>query len=124
MTVGLFVMLIFNAGRVVDALKLDHEFANETFNLGTLTEESIVKISSIIVGGITIINHLPNLMSQTLFAIRADNIVIDYTANDKFYWFASFLQVSVGFFLVFYHKQVELLLLKKGTSNLNSINDD
>lgn len=90
LTVGLFVLLLFYAPKIVSLLKLEKGFQSDIIDFKGLSEESIIKISSIVVGGITVIDNLPSLISYTLFAVSSSNSGQVMEANEKFYWIASF----------------------------------
>ena len=112
LTVGLFVLLLFYAPKIVSLLKLEKGFQSDIIDFKGLSEESIIKISSIVVGGITVIDNLPSLISYTLFAVSSSNSGQVMEANEKFYWIASLIQILVGLILVFNYKYL-LKLLKK-----------
>ncbi len=116
LTVGLFVLLLFYAPKIVSLLKLEKGFQSDIIDFKGLSEESIIKISSIVVGGITVIDNLPSLISYTLFAVSSSNSGQVMEANEKFYWIASLIQILVGLILVFNYKYL-LKLLKKTVHN-------
>ena len=113
LTIGLFVLLLFYAPKVVKLLKLENGFKSDTFNFGDFSEDTIVKISSIVVGGITVIENLPSLIRYTLFAFSSGNTGQVMDTYDKFYWIASLVQIFVGLFLVFNYRYLARLLKNK-----------
>jgi hypothetical protein len=109
-TIGLFVLLLFFAPKIVSFLKLEKDFDSENIDFKDFSEDSIIKLSSIIVGGITVIDNLPSLISYTLFAFSSNNSGQIIEANEKFYWIASLAQILVGLFLIFNYKTISKFL--------------
>ena len=113
LTVAIFMLLILNAHRLVDTLDLDKKFSSDEVNLGNVSEDVIIKISCIFLGGFTIIHYLPNLIGQTLTVIRPDSYYIQQDSDNTFAWITSMIQVAIGFYLVFNYQQIEKFLTKK-----------
>jgi hypothetical protein len=113
LTVGLFIALLFFAPKIVSMLKLEQGFDSENIDFKHLSEDSIIKLSSIVVGGITVIDNLPSLISYTLFAFSSNNSGQIMEANEKFYWIASVVQILVGLLLIFNYKLISKILKSK-----------
>lgn len=116
LTIGLFILLLNKAPSIVKLLRLEKDFESEHFNVGNLSEEALIKVSSIILGGITVIENLPSLISYTLFAVSSSNTGEVMQANDKFYWIASLVQILVGLFLILNYSFLLKLLKNKSAS--------
>jgi len=65
--IGLFVLLVFKADKVVGLLKLDKGFDEEKIELGSLNSTDIIKIGTFIIGGLLIIDSIPAFLSHTRF---------------------------------------------------------
>src|SRR5258708_11120243 len=48
---GLFIILIFKANKIVELLKLDRGFEEERIDLGDLSSNDIIKIETFVIGG-------------------------------------------------------------------------
>ncbi len=98
--VGLFVVLIFKADKVVRLLKLDKGFDDEKIEIGNLKPTDIIKIGTFIIGGLMILNKTPAFLSHSLFAFKGDVIGLEYNSQDKFNWAVSGLNLIIGFLLL------------------------
>lgn len=96
---GLFVLLVFNADKVVRALKLDKGFDDHRIELGSLTSADIIKIAAFILGGLLFINNIPAFLSHALFAFKGKNMGIEYTTDDTFAWSVCTINLIVGYLL-------------------------
>lgn len=98
---GLFILLIRKPDVIIRLLKLDKGFDEERIQFENLNSRNIIKLSSIIIGGLLIIDNIPPFFSHTLFAFkdsvsRANN----FSLQDNIYWATSFIKLIVGYFLV------------------------
>lgn len=82
-----------------------------------LSEETIVKLASILLGGVIIIQDIPKLLGDTLYAIQAQSINIPFDSEDKFHWIVGFLRIFIGFFLVLNFRFVQSMLIGKSVPN-------
>jgi hypothetical protein len=98
--VGLFVVLIFKADKVVRLLKLDKGFDDEKIEIGNLKPTDIIKIGTFIIGGLLILDNIPAFLSHSLFAFKGDVIGLEYNSQDKFRWAVSGLNLIIGFLLL------------------------
>lgn len=98
--VGLFVVLVFKADKVVERLKLDKGFDDNRIELGNLKSDDIIKIGTFILGGLMIIDNIPGFLSHVLFAFRAENLGIEHGAEEKFSWVVTAVNLIVGYLLV------------------------
>ena len=107
---GLFVLLIFKSEKIVKLLKLENGFDDDKINLDKLTASEIVKVATIIIGGLLIIDNLPIFLSNTFFQFKNNlNGLID-NGNSKFYWAVSAIKIVLGFILVTNYKHIANLL--------------
>src|SRR5690349_13450048 len=62
---GLFLILIFKANKIVERLKLDSGFEEERIDLGNSKSTDIIKIGTFVIGGFLIIDNVPGFLSHT-----------------------------------------------------------
>lgn len=97
---GLFVLLVFKAEKVVQALKLDKGFDDNRIELGNLKSTDVIKIGTFIIGGLLLLNNIPGFLSHTLFAFKGKNVGIEYKMEDKFNWAVSAINLIIGYLLL------------------------
>lgn len=98
--VGLFVILIFKADKVVQLLKLDKGFDEDRMDFGNLSGTDIMKIGTFIIGGLMILDNIPNFLSHTLFAFKEDIAGEAYDSKANFSWAVSAINIFLGYILV------------------------
>jgi len=98
--VGLFVLLVFKADKVVEVLRLDKGFEDNRVELGNLTSTDIIKLGTFFIGGILFIESIPGFLSHTLFAFKNKNLGIKYEFEDKFNWAVSAINLIIGYLLL------------------------
>lgn len=113
MIIGLFIVLIFKADKIVGLLKLEKGFDDERIELGNLKSTDIVKIGTFIIGGMLMLNNIPDFLSHTLFAFKGDVAGQIYDSNDKYQWLASAINIVVGYLLLTNFSFVASLLRTK-----------
>src|SRR5688572_13178736 len=82
---SLFVLLVFQADKVVSLLKLDKGFDEDRIDLANLSASSIVKIATFIIGGFLLLDNVPAFLSYSLFAFKSSVINMVYSDDDKFH---------------------------------------
>jgi hypothetical protein len=97
---GLFVLLVFKADKVVQALRLDKGFDDNRIELGNLKSIDVIKIGTFIIGGLLLLNNIPGFLSHTLFAFKGKNVGIEYKMEDKFNWAVSAINLIIGYLLL------------------------
>jgi hypothetical protein len=115
--IGLFVLLVFKAEKIVGLLKLDKGFDDDRIELGNLTSASVIKIGSFVVGGLMILHNIPAFLGHALWAFKGEIRGIPYDRKDYFNWMVSGLNVLIGFLLVTNYGFVAKLLRSKGEDN-------
>ena len=115
--VGLFVVLIFKADKVVRLLKLDKGFDDEKIEIGNLKQTEIIKIGTFIIGGLLFLDNIPAFLSHSLFAFKTDIIGLEYNSQDKFNWAISGLNLIIGFLLLTNYDFVAKMLKTGKTEN-------
>jgi hypothetical protein len=97
---GLFLILIFKANKIVELLKLDRGFEEERIDLGNLRSPDIIKIGTFVIGGFLIIDNVPGFLSHTLWSFKKEIIGMEFTVRDKFNWAVSGLNLLIGYLLL------------------------
>ena len=111
--VGLFWLLVFEADKVVDLMKLGTGFTDDRIELGNLKSSDIVKTGTFIIGGLMIVDHIPGLLSQTFWAFKGEIVGREFNSKDKFNLTVSVLNVLIGYLLITNLNFVSRLLTSK-----------
>lgn len=111
---GLFILLIRKPDVIIRWLKLDRGFDEERIQFENLNPRNIIKLSSIIIGGLLIIDNIPAFFSHTLFAFK-DSVshANNFGLQDNIYWATSFIKLIVGYFLVTKYEFVSKMFKEK-----------
>ncbi|MGZ4033578.1 MAG: hypothetical protein ACXVPU_10530 [Bacteroidia bacterium] len=112
---SLFFFLIRRPDFIIRILKLDKGFDEERIQFENLNAQSIIKLSSIIIGGLLIIDNIPVFFSYTLFAFKESvgHSPQSYSLKENIYWAASFIKIALGYFLVVHHQFASRLFKEK-----------
>lgn len=98
--VGLFLVLIFKAGSIVTFLKLEDGFTTDEFNMTSINANDLIRIASIVIGGLLIVDNLPHLVSNVIYEyVTKDDGYTRMTRAD-FAWASSALSIIIGYLLV------------------------
>lgn len=111
--IGLFVVLVFKAGKLVSLLKLDRGFDDEKIELGNLTAADIVKVGTFIIGGLLIINNIPTFLSYLFFAFKGSIDGLEITFDEKLNMVISGIKIFIGYLLLTNYSFVAKLLGNK-----------
>lgn len=98
--IGLFVLLIYKADNIVTLLNLEKGFDEDRIDFGNLKSADIIKIATFIIGGLLILNNIPNFLGHTLFAFKNDVVGIEYNTHDKFSWLIDGINIIIGYLLI------------------------
>jgi hypothetical protein len=98
----LFVILIRKPDTLIRWLKLDQGFDDDKVQFDGLTPENILKLSSIVIGGLLVIDHFPVFLSYTYSAFSNRVAGAGSGENGSFYihWATSILDVLLGYVLL------------------------
>lgn len=120
--IGLLVLLIFKADKLVNLLKLDSGFEEDRIELGNLNSMEIVKVATFILGGIIFIRNIPVFLSQTLMVFKRDITGMVITSDQYFHWIVAGINLLIGFLLVRNYDWVAKVLAvkEKKTNSLTS----
>ncbi|MBT8196018.1 MAG: hypothetical protein HKO56_09585 [Bacteroidia bacterium] len=98
--VGLFVLLIFKSGSVVNLLKLDKGFDDDRIDFGNLSSSDIVKFATFIIGGFLIIENISPFLNHIFFAFKGTVSGESYQKPEYFQWAICSLNLIVGYLLI------------------------
>ena len=108
LTLGIFVLLINKADKVIDWLKLDTGFDEDRIQFENFNSTQIIKLAVIFISGFMVLNHFPELLYQTFLAFKTNastNLVGMFSTNqfpvlDYFTWVVSGLNVVFGYLIL------------------------
>lgn len=107
--VVLYLILIFKSGQIVRLLKLDKGFDEEMMGFENITSVEMVKIGTIIIGGILIIQNIPQFLTQCYNALSPDANEMGFSAYDGKKMTLSCLNLVIGYLLISNYHWVEKL---------------
>jgi hypothetical protein len=113
--VAFSILLVKYTDHIINFLKLDKGFDEETIILGNLDNEAILKIAIILIGGFTIVENVPKLLMDILneFKFRTANQYIQGHDVDYFWFGVRFLNLLFGYLLIANCKSIANFLDKK-----------
>ncbi len=78
----LFIWIIFNPDRIVNALKLDSGFEEERFALTQITTQSILQLGVIIIGGLLFVENVIPFITDCYYALKlSQQYLFDFGQN-------------------------------------------
>ncbi|MEH6682522.1 MAG: hypothetical protein V7724_18420 [Sediminicola sp.] len=107
--IGLLFALIFGADKIIKVLKLDKGFDDERIEFGNLRETNILKLATIIIGGLLIIDNFPVFLLQTYLAFKneiksggSDGMLdaLTYERVDYFKLVVSSISILIGYLMI------------------------
>jgi len=115
--------LIFKNDKLIQWLKLDKGFDDDKIEFQNFNTENILKLATIVIGGILLINNIPGFLSYTLFAFKSTVGNTFYSSNDVRYldtrqyvnWGECFFKIVIGYLILTNYNQVSKLLKTKNT---------
>lgn len=105
-----FVLLIFKPDRVINWLKLDKNFDNDTFSVQTIDFSQLLKLSILIIGIFLIIKYLPRLLVILFLFLQSvignnsmleNSFMMDYLSLGS-----SIVSLVIGYFMVTKHQSI------------------
>ena len=97
---GLFWLLIFRADKVVSFLQLESGLSDERIELGNIRTEDIIKIGTFIIGGLLVIDSIPQFLSHAYWFVRGNNSEQGFNSSDSYDLSVSGLNILLGYLLV------------------------
>lgn len=110
-TIGLFLVVVFNAGRIADLLKLDKGFDDDFIKIDQLDNLSIMKFAIILIGGYMIVSNIPELLTYLYYTFRAAAKVTIFEGSNiggfqDVQMIISALSILVGYLLMTNYKKL------------------
>ena len=91
--------VIFKSDVIMDWLKLDKGFSQETIPLN-IHRSTILSISIIVIGGLILVNEIPNLCEQVFIYIQETRNLNRQTNPNLFYSILPLSKIIIGLLLV------------------------
>ncbi len=108
----IYYALIMRVDYVIDLLKLDKGFDEETISFEKFNDSNIFKLALILIGGYLVIENIPGFLSHVLFALKEDVTGTQLRVDGNFNWLISALNILVGFLLMTNYKWINKQLTK------------
>ncbi|MCF1422304.1 hypothetical protein [Mangrovimonas futianensis] len=106
----IYYLLIKKTDFIIDFIKLDKGFDDQTMELGNLKPDHILKLGIILVGGLFVISNLSDFLQYAFLAFKgsiqkggAFNEVFNErfgTSQDNFNWIFSGINLIIGYLLL------------------------
>jgi hypothetical protein len=109
----LYIFLILKTDKIVELLRLGKGFDDDMINIGELSVNKIVIISSVIIGGFMFVNAIPGFISNIYFAFKTSIEKDIITPKDKINLGISILNMVIGYILIVNCKWVADKLMKE-----------
>ena len=103
---GLFsFVLIFKTNWIISVLRLDRNFGNEKINLN-FHRSTILGIVIIVVGGLQIIESLPEFFRLAWFYFQERKIYHTMAKPDVSFMLLAAIKVAIGFYLIIFNRSL------------------
>ncbi|GEC79531.1 hypothetical protein [Flavobacterium aquatile] len=111
---GLFLLLIFKTDTIINFLKLDKGFDDEQIQIENLKNESILKLSIIIIGSFLILDYIPGLLFDIVnaFKYKGSAAPIEGTSVDYFGITIGIINIVLGYLLLTNYKSLATFFSK------------
>ncbi|MCO6163608.1 hypothetical protein [Flavobacterium sp. NRK F7] len=111
----LFYILLFKADYIIDKLELDKGFDTDTIVLGNFSNEQILKLAIILIGGFLLIDYFPNFLFEiiAIFKMKVSNHGIMGNEVNYFSFSTAIINLVLGLILITNYKRISLFLDKK-----------
>lgn len=114
-SVGMFLVLLFKSDFIIDKLKLDKGFDDDKIIVGNLTNESILKLALIIIGGFLLIDYLPAVLFDLINAFKTKSTFTSIEGNNVNYFdiVTGLVNILLGYLFITNYKSISQFLDKK-----------
>ena len=116
--IGLFVLLVQKADRLVDWLNLTKGFDEDRIEFGNLDRKNLIALASMLFGGYLIVSAIPNILTGLISAFYSDINYIPFTLTDKVNLAIEGAYAVIGYLLITNAHRVSNWMINKG-SGLN-----
>jgi hypothetical protein len=97
--------LLFRTGLIIDKLKLDKGFDQETIQLN-IHRSTVLAICIIVTGGLIIVDEIPNLFRQLFAYYQEKRLTYGQTNPSMAYSVISAVKILIGFLLIGNQRQI------------------
>lgn len=117
-----YIFLILKTDKIIDLLKIDKGFDDERIELGNFNNESIFKFALLFIGGLLIVDYVPNFLQYTYLAFKSEvsprglNFLEDMAYGqplDYFNWVIAGINIILGIILVTNYDSIAKWLTRK-----------
>ncbi len=110
LTVGIYYIIlkycVFKTDRIIDKLKLDKGFVEETFELN-IHRSTVLSIAVIVIGGLIFVDSLPTFCKEVFDFIGQKQQSIPFGQNPASGWMIFYLvKILIGYYMVNNHRQI------------------
>ena len=96
-------ILLFKTNRVIDKLKLDQGFQQETFTLN-IDRSTVLRITIVVLGGLIIVESIPALIQEIIYLIEMKKSGVPNAKNYTVILQA--VKLLIGIFLIAYQRSM------------------
>ncbi|HYG20788.1 MAG TPA: hypothetical protein VD816_17745 [Ohtaekwangia sp.] len=112
-TGGLFILLIFQADKIIALLKLDTGYDQADIRVENFNDENIIKLGSVLIGGLLITDNVPVFLSHLHTYILEQNEEMYMGTNNNFGWITSVVNIFMGYLLLSNYQWIGKILKSK-----------
>jgi hypothetical protein len=110
---SIFIYLVKKPDKIINFLKLDEGFEDDKFYFEKFNPNIILNVSSLIIGGILLINNIPDFLSNCYHALQYNVAGVGIDTSIKFNWAVNFINLLIGYLLITNYEKVSELLNEK-----------
>ena len=104
--------LLFNTNKIIDKLKLDKGFNQDEFSFNISTS-LMLTISLIVIGGVILINEIPDFISSAFSYFQEKNLTNDNVKTDYSYIIISGMKILFGLLIIGERKRIAGFIVKR-----------
>ena len=109
LTIAVYIFILrlflFKPAWLIDKLKLDQGFDQTEFSFNISTS-SVLTIALIVIGGVILINEIPNLCRQLFFYVQEKRVTSGMAKPDFSYSIISAVKIVIGLLLIGERKRI------------------
>lgn len=105
-----YSFLIFKTDFIIDKLRLDKGFDDNKIFINGITNQNIIKLAIILIGGFLLIENIPSFLGHSILEVQSHYNDKDYfrIENYPFYfqWLTEIISIIIGFLFVIRYKSL------------------
>ena len=120
LVVALFLFLIFKTDIVIKWLRLERGFDDDRIDFQNFNNVNIIKLASIVIGGILLIYNIPDFLSNCFFTFKSsigdnqsDSHIAFGNLKEHISLVTSLLNIVIGYFLLTNYSFISRILKEK-----------